>query len=151
MKKIIAILLVAMCVLSFAGCGGAKTVNLTECMDKINSTYSVSDMKQLTTTDDLKKYYSIDAANVKSFAAEISNSGKDEIVLVEATDAAAAGKVKECLQKRYDDKTKDSASYDAEYLEIIKKCEVTTKDNYVRMIISKDAAGMVDVFNSYFA
>lgn len=151
MKKILAILLTALCVVSLAGCGGAKQVNLTECMDKMNSTYNVTDVKQYTTTDELNKYYSIDQADVKSFAAEKSNSKVDEIILVEAVDANAAARVKDCLQKRYDEKKRESASYDAEFLNTVNKCEVAVKDNYVRLILSDNASGMVDIFNSYFA
>ena len=39
------------------------------------------------------------------------------------------------------------ASYSAEQLDLIKNCSVTTDGNYVSMIVSKDASGMLEIYN----
>ena len=104
----------------------------------------------ITDVNDLNKYYSIDTNDVVSFAAEIDTSGLDEIVLVQAKDAEAAARVEEKLQARYDSRSKEIASYSPENYEIMKKCEVKTDGNYVRMILAESAQEMAEVYNSYF-
>ena len=141
MKKVVAVLLAAFCLILVAGCSNTseKDVDLKEILEKFNSDFS-----------DLNKYYSIDTNDVVSFAAEIDTSGLDEIVLVQAKDAEAAARVEEKLQARYDSRSKEIASYSPENYEIMKKCEVKTDGNYVRMIFAESAQEMVEVYNSYF-
>ena len=71
-------------------------------------------------------------------------------MLVQAKDAEAAARVEEKLQARYDSRSKEIASYSPENYEIMKKCEVKTDGNYVRMIFAESAQEMVEVYNSYF-
>ena len=153
MRKILAVLLAAFCLVLVAGCSdtSAKDVDLKEILGKFNSDFDLSDnMKEITDVNDLNKYYSIDTNDVVSFAAEIDTSGLDEIVLVQAKDAEAAARVEEKLQARYDSRSKQIASYSPENYEIMKKCEGKTDGNYVRMILAESAQEMAEVYNSYF-
>lgn len=152
MKKIIATVLAALCVLAFAGCSdsSAKDVDLNEVLTKINTDYKISGMQEITDKEELCSSYRLESADVAAFSAEIEKNGLNEIVLIKAADSDAAKRVEEKLNERLTSKSNQIASYSPENYAIIKTCEVAVNGNYVRMIIAKDADGMTDVYNSYF-
>lgn len=152
MKKIIATVLAALCVLAFAGCSdsSAKDVDLNEVLTKINTDYKISGMQEIKDKEELCSSYRLESADVAAFAAEIEKNGLNEIVLIKAADSDAAKRVEEKLNERLTSKSNQIASYSPENYAIIKTCEVAVNGNYVRMIIAKDADGMTDVYNSYF-
>lgn len=149
MKRLTTIIIASMIMIfAMAGCGGnTAEVDLTGVMTTIDTTYP-NEMQDITTTDDLNKYYSIDSADVKSFAAEYSKSGVEEVILIEATDTDAAKRVEEKLQARYNSKKQQGASYSAEDLQVINNCSVKTNGNFVSMIVSANASGMEEIYNT---
>lgn len=150
MKKVISIVsALVLCLAVFAGCG-AKEVKLSEVMDKLNSDFSLS-LKALESADDLNKYYSINTADVKQFAAEIdpNNNAPVEIVLVEATNADAAGKIETALTSRYKSIYSQYSSYTPEKLSMVKDCKVTKDGNFVTMIVADKAPEMLEAFYKF--
>ena len=150
MKKVISIVSAfVLCLAIFAGCG-AKEVKLSEVMDKINSDFSLS-LQKLESADELNRYYSIDTADVKQFAAEIdpNNNAPVEIVLIEAVDADAASRVETALTTRYNAIYSQYSSYTPEQLDMVKACKVTKDGNFVSMIVADKGADMLNVFYSY--
>ena len=151
MKKVFSIATsIILCLALLTGCG-AKEVNLTEVMDKLNSDFSLS-LRVLESVDDLNTYYSIDTADVKQYAAEIdsNNDAPVEIVLVEAVDADAATRVETSLTTRYNAIVNQYSSYTPEKLDMVKACKVTKDDNYVTMIVADKAADMLNVYYDFF-
>ena len=150
MKKVISIVSAfVLCLAIFTGCG-AKEVKLSEVMDKINSDFSLS-LQTLESADELNKYYSIDTADVKQFAAEIdpNTNAPVEIVLIEAVDADAASRVETALTTRYNAIYSQYSSYSSEQLDMVKACKVTKDGNFVSMIVADKGADMLNVFYSY--
>ena len=150
MKKVISIVSAfVLCLAIFTGCG-AKEVKLSEVMDKINSDFSLS-LQKLESADELNRYYSIDTADVKQFAAEIdpNNNAPVEIVLIEAVDADAATRVESALTTRYNAIYSQYSSYTPEQLDMVKACKVTKDGNFVSMIVADKGSEMLDVFYSY--
>lgn len=150
MKKVISIVsALVLCLAVFAGCG-AKEVKLSEVMNKLNSDFSLS-LKALESADDLNKYYSINTADVKQFAAEIdpNNNAPVEIVLVEATNADAAGKIETALTNRYKSIYSQYSSYTPEKLSMVKDCKVTKDGNFVTMIVADKAPEMLEAFYKF--
>lgn len=150
MKKVISLVSAfVLCLAVFTGCG-AKEVKLDEVMDKINSDFSLS-LQTLQSADELNTYYSIDTADVKQFAAEIdpNNNAPVEIVLVEAVDADAAGRVETALTTRYNAIYSQYSSYTPEKLSMVKACKVTKDGNYVSMIVADKAPEMLDVYYGF--
>ena len=150
MKKIVSLVTAfVLCLAVFAGCG-AKDVKLNEVMDKINADFSLS-LQTLDSVDDLNKYYSIDTADVKQYAAEIdpNNNAPVEIVLVEANDADAATRIETALTTRYNAIYSQYSSYTPEKLDMVKSCKVTKDGNFVSMIVADKGADMLKVFYSY--
>lgn len=155
MKKIYsasALLLAIIGVFVFAGCSSqAKDVDLKNVMQTINSEYKIDSTTEIADKSRLKTLYQIDEADVESFAAEIDEQGMNEIILVKAVDADAAKRVSDKLQIRLNSKRSLAASYDAETLDLIKKCEVATNDNvYVRLIVTEDVESVVETYNGFF-
>ena len=151
MKKVFSIATsIILCLALLTGCG-AKEVNLTEVMDKLNSDFSLS-LRVLESVDDLNTYYSIDTADVKQYAAEIdsNNDAPVEIVLVEAVDADAATRVETALTTRYNAIVNQYSSYTPEKLDMVKACKVTKDDNYVTMVVADKAADMLNVYYDFF-
>ena len=151
MKKVFSIATsIILCLALLTGCG-AKEVNLTEVMDKLNSDFSLS-LRVLESVDDLNTYYSIDTADVKQYAAEIdsNNDAPVEIVLVEAVDADAATRVETALTTRYNAIVNQYSSYTPEKLDMVKACKVTKDDNYVTMIVADNASEILNVYYDFF-
>lgn len=152
MKKIISVICAAaLCLCLFAGCG-AKEVNLTEVLDKINTDYPVSGLTKITDVNDLNSYYQIKPEDVKQFAAEINENSSDapvEIVLVEAKDSTAAQDIYDKLSNRYNSIYNMYASYSADQIAMVKECKVTMDGNFVSMIVAENAPEMVNVFYSF--
>ena len=124
MKKVVSLVTIfVLCLTALAGCSGSKEVDLKTVLSDINSKYSL-DLKELTDSNDLKKYYSIDTEDVKQFAAEINSDSNSrvEIVLVEAVD---------------------------EKLPMVEACKVTQDGNYVTMIVADQGPEILETFYGY--
>lgn len=164
MKRMIALILVALTAVAvFAGCGSSenaasktpgdaqnvqeqgKTVDLNAVMQAVNDAAGVT-AEKLESANDLKRYYRIDPADVKQFAAQ--KDSDNHFVLVEATDAAAASRVQEALNKKLEDIIRDSTSYSPEKAEIVKKCTATIDGNYVSLIITDKADEALQAYKS---
>ena len=150
MKKVVSLVTAfVLCLAIFTGCG-AKEVNLSEVMEKINSDFSLS-LQTLESADDLNTYYSIETADVKQFAAEIdsNNDAPVEIVLVEAVDSSAADRVEAALTTRYNAIVSQYSSYTPEKLDMVQACKVTKDGNYVTMIVAENASEMLNVYYEF--
>lgn len=152
MKKIIALALAAlMAVAVLAGCGGnsAKEVDLNAVLDTINSANGLS-LEKITEAKMLSRYYNgVEEADVKQFAAERDASDPNapvEVVLIEAKDADAAGRVETALNNRYNSVLSTYTSYTPEKVDLVKACKVTKDGNFVTMIIADNAEAMVKTF-----
>lgn len=150
MKKVISLATaLVMCLVMFAGCG-SNDVKLSEVMDKINSEFSLS-LTQIDSVDKLNSYYSINADDVKQFAAE-NDSNSDasvEIVMVEAKDATAADAVEKALTARYNSIHSQYSSYSPELLDMVNKCKVTKDGKFVSMIVADKAEDMLKIYYEY--
>lgn len=156
MKKICraaAFLLAIICVFSFVGCSSQpKDVDLENVLQTINDTYKIDTVTEISDKSRLNTLYQIDEADVESFAAEIDEQGMTEIILVKAVDSDAAGRVSDKLQIRLNSKKSLAASYEAETLDLVKKCEVATNDNvYVRLIVADNVEEIVETYNGFFS
>lgn len=148
MKKIVCLLLALMLVLS--GCGQeAVTKDLTAIKGSILSQLEIADAMNLP-AERLLDLYGIEAAQIKSSACFITMGGAfpDEIVMVEAVDAAAAKEVTQKLEARLADVKNQAQNYDAESYALLEKCKVTTTGTYVTLFISAKSEAMQSIFDN---
>ena len=129
-----------------------KTADLKAVLSEINTKFasSTGNLRELTDTAELEKYYSIPADVVKQFGAEISadTNAPVEIILVEANDESRVEKVKKALDIRYNSIYNIYASYSAEQLETVKACKVTVSGNYVTLVVAPEYEKIMEVVNA---
>ena len=137
MKRIITILTAALLVVVLFTACGAKEVDLKALMEDINTKYELTGLTNVEDADALHRYYQTDAENVKQFAAEFSKEAGNynEIILIEAADAAAAESITKQLELRLRNQLSDAKSYNAEQVSMIEGCEVKENGNYVYLVI----------------
>ena len=144
MKRIMMIVVAAILTLAMlTACGGAKNVDLNELMKKINDTYGLTGLTAVEDADSLNRYYRTPKEDVKQFAAEFTKAASDgytEVVIIEATDADAAGRVKTQLEARLHSQLSDAKSYNAEQVSMIEACSVKEKGNFVWLVINSKQA-----------
>lgn len=148
MKKIICLLLALMLVLT--GCGAAPvTKDIAAVKDTICNQLTITDAMDLP-TERLLDLYGIEAASVKNSACFITMGGAfpDEIVMVEAVDAAAAKTVAQKLEARLADVKNQAENYDAESYALLEKCKVSTTGLYVTLFISANSEAMQSIFDN---
>lgn len=172
-----ALLLTLVLVLSLAACGDKNTADDNQTTDQPSTTQPADngDAAQTTGSVDLaalrdqliadcgytdtlpletamlESTYGITADQVTSsasFNATVGTAFPDEIVMVEATDAAAAQDVASKLTNRLSAIADQAASYDPDSEALAKKCEVVTSGNYVGMFFSSHYDEMVSAFQN---
>lgn len=155
MKKVISLVLVALVAVAvFAGCGGsgdnAKSVALNAVLDTINTENGLA-MEKVTDAKMVKRYYNVEEADMKQFAVEMDKSDPNapvEIVLIEAVDGDAAGRIETALNTRLNSVLSTYTSYTPEKVGMVKACKVTKDGNFVSLIIADNAAAMVQTYRN---
>lgn len=151
MKKIISLIFVLAIVCSaFVGCSNSKNVDLSSVMEEINSKYSISGLTVVDDVQKLNRYYQIEEADVKQYAAEFSTDATKfmEIVLVEASDSQTLSKITTTLNNHLDSRISEGKSYSPESVEMLENCSVKTYGNYATLIISDNASDIDEFFAS---
>ena len=126
------------------------SVDLAALRDQIIADCGYTDTLPVETAG-LEATYGITADQVTSsasFNATVGTAFPDEIVMVEATDAAAAQDVASKLTNRLSAIADQAASYDPDSEALAKKCEVVTSGNYVGMFFSSHYDEMVSAFQN---
>ncbi len=148
MKRIVILALALVLALSLAACGAPKTMDIAAVKTQIMEQVKPVDPLDLP-GERLGELYGIAAEDVKASACFITMSGAfpDEVVIVEATDAAAADRIEGKLQQRLEDVTNQAQNYDAESFALLQKCKVQRIGNYLALFISAENAAMQEIFN----
>lgn len=150
MKRFLTVLLVLALSLSMAACGGSNvSVDITQVKNTILTDLEVVDPLDLP-TERLQDLYGIAPEKVKTSACFITMGGAfpDEIVMVEAVDAAAAKEIADKLDARLADVKNQAQNYDADSYALLEKCEVRTTGVYVTLFISALSSEMQNIFDS---
>ena len=101
--------------------------------------------------ENLSSVYGIDAAQVVSAAAFNAMTGgafPEEVVMVQATDEAAAADVAAKLEAKLDAIAQQAASYDPDSLQLAENCDVVTDGVYVGLFFTQHYDAMVSAFQS---
>lgn len=171
--KLIALLMATLCILPLGACSsdepeitngdgpsatttvgkgetpkGPVTVDLAALKAQIFTDLSVTDSVDVE-TDMLLDLYGIAAADVAESVGYMTMDGvfPDEVILVKAVDADAAGRIAEALNRRLEDVKLQSKDYDPENYELAQKCSVQTTDLYVTLFLSPHYDRMTELFN----
>ncbi len=167
MKKICILALTF--VLLFCGCGKADTVSassegsgtqaettgdlsLANVQKEMLSTLNITEYSDIS-SERLLDLYGIDAADIAQSASFTIMSGAYpyEVVMVQAPDEAAAGRVSEKLQARLTELQNQYKDYDAESYKMAQECTVNADGLVVSLFLSPDHDKMHEILSSAVA
>lgn len=124
----------------------ATTVSLTDIRDKMLSDLGISDYMEMSSSQLLNLYgiQEADVAQSGSFAT-MSGAFPGEVILLEATDAAAAGRIAAALQNRLNEVLNQYKTYDAATYALAEACTIDTDGKIVSMLLSPEREGMLKI------
>ena len=147
MKKIVALLLAAMLVLS--GCGGAEQESKAPANVDMQALYTQLEGLGLPKMVDVDAnmmlmLYGIEETDVKQAKVAISDDGlrADEVWLLEAVSSEAAQKLEGLVKNRIQQKDDESITYSPEQNAVVKKSYTKVSGNYVFFICSPEVEAM---------
>jgi len=149
MKRVSIALLAAL--LALAALVGALAEGVE--LETVMASFGLGEEMMALTEEDLTDVYGIDPADVGQFAAAIHDSGikADEIVLVQAVDEEAAGRVQAALEGRFQDKLNELEGYLPEEYAVAAACKVEADGLFVAMIVSPDAEALTGLWQEAIA
>ena len=162
MKKLFALLLCALLLVSLSACGKpaeeattqneetVKDVSVQAVQDKIKADLGI-EPKAMTATA-LTKRYGLPEGSVAESASFYAPGEvfDEEIFLIKAADANAADQIEAKLQEHLESLRSQANDYSPETKAILDKCEVLRRGNYVAMFFSAKRADMEAIYNSFF-
>ncbi|WP_411675961.1 DUF4358 domain-containing protein [Caproicibacter sp.] len=135
----------------WTGCSkaAAKEADLTMVMENMKQKITNTQMMDLS-SEDLMPNYGIDPNDVKQFAAYVDSTGTkgDEILLFEASDDSAAGKIEEKLNDRYHQKEIEMKDYLPEEYAMLEKCKVERDGNFAALIVSPQYEDLEQIYHN---
>jgi len=151
MKRILSLALILALIL-LSGCAAPKkSADLVLAGQTMVGRYEADTFMALT-KDDLLDLYGIKAEDVKQFSAWIARNSTlaDEILLFEAVDSAAADRIKQRLDNRYQAKLNENKDYLPDEYEKVNACKVQKDGLYVAMIVSGDHEELEKIYKEAF-
>lgn len=153
MKKLIAFVLTAACLLGLTACGAKEEEKAVD----LNALYTeyASMMPEMATMDEntMLNFLGIQADTCEVAIAAISTDGMrtDEVWLIQAKDADSLAHVQEMAQLRLEAKSDETISYAPDQYAVVEKAQVITKGNYLAFLVSPDVDALAEKFNALFA
>ena len=169
MKKLFAMIMALVMVLSLTACGGTDTTASTNgtngTTDPTNAEINQLDLNATYTTItagvEMPDMYELDEEqmlDLYGIRPEYCNQAvvrlcvnslrADELWLLEAVDAEAMAKLKTLLDSRLEQKDAESIMYDPEQNAIVKAAQIIEVGNYLVMIVSPDAQAIAQAFRT---
>lgn len=126
--------------------GGTKTPIKT--MQKNVLAVMGTDGMTKATTQDLKKYYGLNAGDYKGVTLYIPDDvmGVNELLLVRLADTAQTESVEKAAQERLDTQKESFEGYGASQTKLINSAVVESRGDYVLLVISKKADAVQGAF-----
>lgn len=148
MKRLIAFILTAACMLSLTACGGgestAKEVDLNALYETILETTPEMMLVEDNMRLNLLGIQEEDCAQViTAICADALRT--DEIWLVEAVDADALERISAMAESRLGAKADESITYSPEQYAVVEKAEMVTEGLYFVLIVSPDVDTLKDI------
>ena len=126
------------------------TATLSAILGEIKTTVNADGAMDLDASA-ISSLYGIASSDIKEAAGFVVMAGTfpHEVVMVEATDDAAAQRAEELLKAKHSAFVEQSKGYDAENYALAQKCKVDRKGNRITMFLSPDYAVMNSIYGKY--
>ncbi len=128
-----------------------KAADLAACKKEITSNISLNDVSDVD-KDSLLDMYGIDGGKVKQSACFVAGSDGaflKEIVMIEATDEAAAADMEKLLKDRLAAIEEQAASYEPDSASLAKASPVIGNGAYVAMFFASEHDAMKKIYKTY--
>ncbi len=128
-----------------------KAADLAACKKEITSNISLNDVSDVD-KDSLLDMYGIDGGKVKQSACFVAGSDGaflKEIVMIEATDEAAAADMEKLLKDRLAAIEEQAASYEPDSASLAKASPVIRNGAYVAMFFASEHDAMKKIYKTY--
>jgi len=159
MKRIIALTIALIMVLSLTACGEktegetsstsapAASLDIHKVKDEILKIVANDDPMEIT-TDRLFDLYQIDTNWVKDSACVATLAGvfPGDIIMIEAKDEASKAEIKKVLEAKLQDLQEQAKNYDKENYELAKTCKICERGNFIALFISSNHVQMEELF-----
>lgn len=152
LKKTVVCAIALVCaLLCLVSCGkaDAKKIDLAALRGQMKTQAEITDATDLA-ADRLESLYGIAAEDVKDSACFLSMGAAfpDEVIMIEATDAAAAARIAEKLNVHMDELRVQAQNYDAQSYALFEKCKVMTSGMYVTLFCSPKTEQLQSMFDA---
>lgn len=137
MRRIRMLLLARLLILAFAGCAGeAQSPDAASVLAELSAEMDFSGMVDMTEVL-FEDEFGLTSADYVSAVYLVPPAGvsPEEVVIVEAADAAAADRMEEMLAARLAYKEKSAEQYLTEYLPVVKDAVLTREGNTIVLVI----------------
>lgn len=155
MKKLIALFLSMLLVLSFSGCGSsssvetepAEPVNLAELYEGFSATLP---SMFLADADTMMNFMGICTEDCTQAVVALCADGlrTDEVWLLEAKSEDALTKLKQLAENRIQAKADETVSYSPDQYKVVEKAELLVHDLYLALLISPDVDALKAEFEA---
>lgn len=133
------------------GCGSSVAdLNLAKTVEVTTKNVTAAETMQEITATEVQSLYGVSATEYVQFSGKISGMGTsaDEIVIIEAVDAATAAKILEGAESRMEDKLRQAEGYLPEEYAVIEQGVVRKDGNYVALFVTKEVEAVVAAYEA---
>lgn len=134
-----------------AGCAApAPNADLTQVMAQMEEQAPLGEMMDLD-ENDLTDLYGIKPEDVEQFKGKLLSDGvnPDELVMIKAKDADAAGRIQKALEDRLQSKANEAKNYNPDGYALIQKSSVQVKGTYVCMLVSPKHEKLQSIYDEW--
>ena len=153
MKRILAVLLASLAVLSLAACGGqADSGKQPAAADVVAAVAGGLELKDQMVTADETVFYGLYSSLDREKVADASMymSGTRSTAVIKAKDEADVQHVKDAIDVRIEDQKFSYEDYKPEEMTKINGALVLTHGNYVLLVMADDTSGVDKAFEAQF-
>lgn len=167
MKRFVLIITAILCLGAFTACSSKEdkenskqsdvsdstreSFNTQSIMTEIKENFEFSDMSEYNEPVFIETLYGVSQADIKQCSLLLNQTGTvaDEIVIIEAVDSDAAGRIIELVTGWYTSKAAQMKDYIPEEYEKITGCSVKNNGNIVYMVIADNNKEIEEIIEKY--
>lgn len=148
MKKWILCVVMVLALVLLCACGAGKKCDLSTLREAMLSAMNPDDVMELDKSD-IESLYDIQSEDMRQYVALMAKTSinSDEIILIEATDDAAAERIEERLNARYQAKLEEARAFLPGECEKVEACSVERSGRFISLIVSSQVEELTALYH----